>query len=503
MITEIIVKEIRAGLRTPKVGITYLALVVLIPMAILSGGLRYTGAASEAALQAAVERDRLTNVINFSEDLLERGVHTFRHPSVLSILVGGIEGDSAQRGLASNTMNPEFDVSRFNSVPLLAVFGNFDLEFIVKIVLSIFALVYAFDVVSGERERGTLRQMLASALSRNDLLIGKLVANFLLLMIPFLAPLIVGLVLLVTLYPAVALGGEEWIRTALITLAFVLYAACVFSLGVLVSTLTGRAIMSFLILLMVWVFLLGMVPQTAVLVSELLLPVPTIDNVKRRHLAEFSPAQRAFGRKVEALWQRFHAEELRRRPAEPVERSPGSAAAYERATAEFEEWRYDERMRIGATMALEYQAFASEMRKAGQELVRDRELRQDRQNELVLAICRFATPAGALTFAANRLARTGIFSSDKVFRKNVEEFSRKFSQENQRLIEENPSLAGMEGARADPVDMSSIYPEPVSFAREGLDESVSGVLQDLAYLAALTVFFIGCAFLSFQRYDVR
>ena len=48
-----------------------------------------------------------------------------------------------------------------------------DWAFIIGYVLSLIALLFTFDAVSSERERGTLRLMLANSVPRHTILIGK------------------------------------------------------------------------------------------------------------------------------------------------------------------------------------------------------------------------------------------------------------------------------------------------------------------------------------------
>ena len=64
--------------------------------------------------------------------------------------------------------------SRYGEEPLLAIFRFLDLEFLFQVVLTLFVVVFAFDAVSGEKERGTLRLALAGAVPRLTLVLGKL-----------------------------------------------------------------------------------------------------------------------------------------------------------------------------------------------------------------------------------------------------------------------------------------------------------------------------------------
>ena len=57
--------------------------------------------------------------------------------------------------------------------------GFLDLEFIVLIVLSLFAILFTYDAISGEKERGTLRLSFAGPVARHTYMTGKLLGSFL------------------------------------------------------------------------------------------------------------------------------------------------------------------------------------------------------------------------------------------------------------------------------------------------------------------------------------
>ena len=85
--------------------------------------------------------------------------------------------------------------SRFNEHPIFAVFRFLDLEFLFSVVLSLFAILFAYDAVNGEKERGTLRLFFLVAPYRADTyilckLVGAFVALGIALVVPILARLI-------------------------------------------------------------------------------------------------------------------------------------------------------------------------------------------------------------------------------------------------------------------------------------------------------------------------
>ena len=67
---------------------------------------------------------------------------------------------------------------------ILSVQGKVDFVFLVQMVISLIALLFASDMISGEKESGTLRAMLANSLPRDTILVGKIGGGFLALLGP-------------------------------------------------------------------------------------------------------------------------------------------------------------------------------------------------------------------------------------------------------------------------------------------------------------------------------
>ena len=49
--------------------------------------------------------------------------------------------------------------------PFIAFFSSIDIVFVFEVILSLMGLIFAYDAIAGERERGTLRLVLAHSLS--------------------------------------------------------------------------------------------------------------------------------------------------------------------------------------------------------------------------------------------------------------------------------------------------------------------------------------------------
>ena len=152
-----------------------------------------------------------------------------------------------------------------------------DWGFIIGYVLSLVALLFTFDSISGEREHGTLRLTLANAIPRHTVLIGKFLGAFISVSIPFVLAVLVNL-LVISTSSDVHLDTEAWGRLGIIFFVAVLYTCLFLALGMLVSARVQRSAVSLVILLLVWVVFVVFMPSTLVSIAGKSTPSgPTYD----------------------------------------------------------------------------------------------------------------------------------------------------------------------------------------------------------------------------------
>ena len=156
-----------------------------------------------------------------------------------------------------------------------------DWAFIIAYVLSLIALLFTFDSISGERERGTLRLMLANSVPRHTILIGKFLGALISISIPFTLATLMNL-LIISSASAVHLNIEAWGRLGIIFFIALLYTCFFLSLGLLVSARVQQSAVSLVILLLIWVTFVVFMPSTlASIASEFTPAMPTEEKWKR------------------------------------------------------------------------------------------------------------------------------------------------------------------------------------------------------------------------------
>jgi ABC-type transport system involved in multi-copper enzyme maturation permease subunit len=114
--------------------------------------------------------------------------------------------DSGRRISASSKQQSVNDLFQLFAVP--------DLLHIIKVILSLCAMLFAFDMVSGEKEAGTLRQSLSGSMGRPILILGKWIGGFASFILPLFLAVLLGTIF-VTLQPTVAMNSQDWARFGL------------------------------------------------------------------------------------------------------------------------------------------------------------------------------------------------------------------------------------------------------------------------------------------------
>ena len=172
-----------------------------------------------------------------------------------------------------------------------------DWVFIAGYVLSLVALLFTFDAISGERERGTLRLMLANSAPRHTVLIGKFIGALISIVIPFTLAMLMNL-LVISTATDVHLNVESWRRLGIIFLITLLYSCLFLGLGLLVSSRVQRSAVSLVILLLIWVVFVVFTPNTLASIAGGFSPPMSSD--------EFQMRSSQLDDELDGLWSKYY-----------------------------------------------------------------------------------------------------------------------------------------------------------------------------------------------------
>ena len=195
-------------------------------------------------------------------------------PNPLSIFAKGLE-EAMTRSYEVSRIGIQVRAGQQSGNAVFSFFPSPDFLYIVRVVLSLVALLFGFDQISREKEGGTLRLMLSNSVSRAKILLGKWLGNYLSLAVPFLLVTALGMALL-NLDSSIRFSPGNVGRIALMLLFSLIYIALFLSLGIFVSTLTRRSAESIVILLFLWAILVFIIPNLGTLLARQLVDVPSV-----------------------------------------------------------------------------------------------------------------------------------------------------------------------------------------------------------------------------------
>jgi ABC-type transport system involved in multi-copper enzyme maturation permease subunit len=469
MLRDIIKKEIQDTIMSPRFVFTFLLCTILILLSIYTGINNYQAELKEHSAAVALNKKNLESQENYAI-LAGTGTKINKKPQVLSTLVSGIWEAVGRVATVNIAYDPSMVESKYNSNPIFAVFGPLDLSFIVKIVLSLFAILFTYDAIVGEKEKGTLKLALSNNVPRDRLILGKAVGGFVSLLIPLVIPLVLGLLVLM-IYPNISLSGDDWVRIVLICLMFLLYLSVFFTLGLFISTRTTRSSTSFLLLLFIWVTFVTIIPKASVMIAGQMKPIPSVHEITAQKDAYIQEIQK------EAIAE--YGEYIKKNPppADPKEREEWGKRV--------QEWGNEFRGRL--TTKIDERNAAIE---------RDYQIKMRQQQKLAVNLSRIS-PASALMFSSMSLARTGVPEHER-FLSSVKAYKPIFTKWiNQKIATAPPPGEGQQPK----LDLSDMPQQ--EFTPEVLGDSVTRMLPDLFLMVFLIILFFVGAYVSFLRYDVR
>ena len=216
------------------------------------------------------------------------GAEGYRPPSPLSVFSRGLKDKLNLK--VTTQYDGDYRIEHFSEDENLqtVLFGKIDFAFIVSTVLSLLALIFTFSAITGEKESGTLRLIVAGSVPRWKVIFSKMVGSYVVFLVPVLVSFLVGLLFLNS-SESLSLSGRHFATIGLVLVVTVLFLFCVFNLGIFISVLTHRSIVSMIGVLFVWVLLVLVIPKMSSMVAQVVHPVQSrqvVDTEKAMVLGE-------------------------------------------------------------------------------------------------------------------------------------------------------------------------------------------------------------------------
>ncbi len=443
--------------------------------------------------------------VNMQDEFLSNYAHRERlfwmirlqkPPERFRPLIIGISGDE--------------NVESFDDNPLPILFPPFDFLFIVTIIMSLLAILFSYDAITGERQSGTLRLVIANSISRTKILFGKFIGGAASLLIPFILSLLVG-ALYISINPSIQWDGSAWAEFGLLTAASITFITLFYLLGLMISTFSRYPDTSILNCLFLWVLLILVIPKLCPHISAQLCPIPSIKETERRTseiAARATKTAREYMRQSVRRFRSTYGELFSEFESMKfggigyfyffgMGADPGihQEAAQQRAAADPEFKRMMDAFREEVAKATEERM---RINRESKKLWKDLETKAALQTKLAKNLA-CISPFANFVYVARDLTGTGLRSLEH-FEQVKDEYGKQIWPYVDKKVQEaqtnDPKFTW-----ASFLDLGD-YPRFV-FKEEALKDKLVEVLPYWGILVLFNVVFFAAAFAGFMVYDVR
>ncbi len=475
MFLTLVEKELKYLLLSPKFTATFLACTVLTLLSIQAGIMEYNNGRAQYDAATAL----VTQELNEAERWHQVGgrQRVFREPNPVQIFVSGVHFDIGRYSVISSWQDIKLRQSAYSIEPLFAVFRSIDFLFIVQVVLSLLTIVFSYDLISGEKESGTLRLMLSNAVPRTTYIAAKLSGAWLGLMVPLLIPLALGILLI--MIQRIPFTPDDWMHIAALAGYAALYLTAFLSVGLLVSTLTHQSNLSFLILLVFWILMVLVIPRGGMMIASQLYDVPSATEIESQKEGFAQEQRTQFFEKI--------SEAARERSQATAGMTPEEREKYN------EENEWDQMLSSENDQKAMDEAIAEYNRKVEEDAANKRQ----EQQRFGFMLSRFS-PASAFQLAGMTLGQTDIDLKQR-YLTALSDYRSTFRA---YISEKSPSGGIIMGGQPSPEDKPDLTDMPQSTTPE-LANPISQTLPDALILFLFTAVATVMSFVTFNRYDVR
>jgi len=477
MIGILVKKEIRNHVLSFRFLVTFVLLLVIVPVTTLILTNDYIRKQDDYSRRQAEIQNYLSRYAHFNR--IGNVIEPSQPPIPFMTFVRGLSAD--------------VNMGAFDNDPLPVMFPLLDLTFIVAILLSLTALIFAYDSVSGEKEDGTLKLMLANGLARSNIILGKIAGGLATLLIPFLISLAVGLIIIL-LNPRIGWKGSDWGALGMIVAGTVVYFALFTCLGIFISSRHQSSSSSIMTSLFVWVLFVLVVPNLSPYLASLIRPTPSRIMINREVNRITQDERDKLGSKIQ---KEKTAEVIKSNPAlapfpgmsqkdiqDAIKKDPAFGRAYEVLTSAIEAaWR--EANRIQGDKA--------------RILTEDLDRKEQAQTRLSV-ILSLISPLADFSFLTTDLSNTGM-RNEVHFRTVRSAWDQAFGDYADNKMEELRKKDPTMDVWNTPVDVSDM--PRFQYREEALTGRIKGVLAPFTILIVVSIVLFSAAYVSFIRYDVR
>lgn len=233
---------------------TMLVVALIVVAALVSIERRAAIDSQRAAYQASVDREFDAQPDRHPHRMVHYGQFVFRPLGSLTFFDFGVDGFTGNTVFLEGHRQNSANFSEARQSSLLLRFGQLTPAFVLQTLAPLLIIFLAFSSVARERERGTLRLLLAQGIDGRRVLAGKFIGH--------------GAIALGIATPAFAvltgfalMGQAPWPATLLLILGYSVWLLFWAAVSILVSASTSRARDALIALVGIWMVTVILLPR--------------------------------------------------------------------------------------------------------------------------------------------------------------------------------------------------------------------------------------------------
>ncbi|MBD9355823.1 ABC transporter permease subunit [Methylomonas albis] len=274
MIRTIANKEFTECRRDGRFRLAASLMLVLMMASSLLGWRNYRDLLNQAAEAAEHDYQRFGQQDSkHPHDAAHYGIYAFKSPRPLTIVDGGIEPYVGSAIMNGAHIQGEMEFPPARDMSALQRFGDLSPALAAQTLLPLLVILLSFPAFAGEREQGTLRQLLSLGVRPNAVLWGKVAGIAKVLAAVLLPVAVLGIAGTGWLAP-VESRGDEMLRAVLLVLLYGLYLGILLLLSLGVSACCRSARTALALLLVFWGVTVFAVPRALLDVGGRFYPTP-------------------------------------------------------------------------------------------------------------------------------------------------------------------------------------------------------------------------------------
>jgi ABC-2 type transport system permease protein len=274
MIISIARKEFAEIVRDGRFKWTAAIMILLLLTAMMAGYQKYSAAVRiQQAAQGGSNEQWLDQGDKNPHSAAHYGNYAFKPAGPLSYFDNGISNFTGT-AVFMEAHRQNFAIGRpASDQSSIARFGDLSGAMILQLLLPLLIIFLGFTAFSGERESGTLRQVMSMGVTNRQLLYGKALGVAAAVLIVVIPCILVGAFALSTA-ESIDHGEGMGTRIGLLSAAYLMYAGIFLFLTLAVSAFTNHARTTLMILVGFWAFTGFLAPKAASEISKVTEPTP-------------------------------------------------------------------------------------------------------------------------------------------------------------------------------------------------------------------------------------